>query len=213
MPLNSQPIRKSTLRVVRAGPAFRGKQGHIYAPALSAAWVGAEHIHMQMLTIPPGESGRAHKHDGHETAIYILRGESGVFYGEHLEHHQTAGDGDYVYIPAGMPHMPYNTNLANECVAIIARTDPDEQESVVLLPELEAEHAQIRAAAIPDHDRLAQGDGSWAAALRAEQGDGRWAAALGGDGLATGLLGLACVVCLLVIQAAFVRGLGSGLLG
>ena len=48
---------KRTLRVVRAGPTFRGKQGHMYAPALSAATVGTKAIHMQMLTIPAGAVG------------------------------------------------------------------------------------------------------------------------------------------------------------
>jgi uncharacterized RmlC-like cupin family protein len=37
-----------------------------------------------------------------------------------------------------MPHLPYNASGTETCVAVIARTDPNEQESVVLLPELEA---------------------------------------------------------------------------
>src|ERR1700712_5307461 len=101
MSLENQSVGEYTLRVVRAGPSFRGKQGHIYAPALAANTVGAKAIHMQMLTIPPGEVGRAHKHEGHETAIYILSGESGVWYGLNLEYHETACAGEYVYIPAG----------------------------------------------------------------------------------------------------------------
>jgi uncharacterized RmlC-like cupin family protein len=36
-----------------------------------------------------------------------------------------------------MPHLPYNLSDTESCVAVIARTDPNEQESVVLLPELE----------------------------------------------------------------------------
>ena len=42
-----------------------------------------------------------------------------------------------VYIPAGVPHLPANRSGA-PCTVVIARTDPNEQESVVLLPELEA---------------------------------------------------------------------------
>ena len=133
----------ATLRVVRTGPPFRGKQGHVYSPAISAKSVGTTGIHMQLLTIPPGEVGRAHKHEGHETAIYILSGLSGVWYGERLEQHATAGAGEFVYIPAGMPHMPYNPSNDTDCVAIIARTDPNEQESVVLLPEMEATYARM----------------------------------------------------------------------
>jgi uncharacterized RmlC-like cupin family protein len=144
MQLIKQITGEPTLRVVRAGPTFRGKQGHNYTPAISAESVDAKAIHMQMLTIPPGEIGRAHKHEGHETAIYILGGESGVWYGENLQYHETAVAGEYVYIPAGMPHMPYNLSDRIDCVAIIARTDPKEQESVVLLPDLESEHARNR---------------------------------------------------------------------
>lgn len=140
MALSEHLANGSTLRVIRPGPVYRGKQGHLYAPALSGESVGAKGIHMQMLTIAPGESGRAHKHEAHETAIYILNGESGVWYGHNLEYHETAQAGEYVYIPAGMPHLPYNLSSQFDCVAIIARTDPNEQESVVLLPDLEAEH-------------------------------------------------------------------------
>jgi uncharacterized RmlC-like cupin family protein len=40
-----------------------------------------------------------------------------------------------------MPHLPYNMSQTEPCTAVIARTDPNEQESVVLLPELETLHA------------------------------------------------------------------------
>ena len=41
------------------------------------------------------------------------------------------------YIPAGVPHLA--ANLGNQTVVrCIARTDPNEPESVVLMPELEA---------------------------------------------------------------------------
>jgi uncharacterized RmlC-like cupin family protein len=133
---------KLTCRVVRAGPEFIGKQALTYAPGISAESVGAQGIHLQILTIPPGGRAKAHKHAAHETAIYILSGESGAWYGEKLENHLTAKAGDFVYIPADMPHLPYNPSATETCVALIARTDPNEQESVVLLPELEAIHAE-----------------------------------------------------------------------
>jgi uncharacterized RmlC-like cupin family protein len=41
-----------------------------------------------------------------------------------------------VYIPAGMPHLPENRSNA-PCSAVIARTDPNQRESLVLLPELD----------------------------------------------------------------------------
>ncbi len=129
---------KEGFRVVREGAAFRGKQGHVYRPAISAEAVGASALHMQLLEIAPGERAHAHKHEAHETAIHVLKGVSGCFWGEHLEHHAIAGAGDFVYIAADVPHLPYNRSDSEPVIAVIARTDPNEQESVVLLPELEA---------------------------------------------------------------------------
>ena len=76
-------------------------------------------------------------HEAHETAIYALTGTSHVWHGAKLEHHSVVAPGDFFYIPAGVPHLPYNPST-EPATALIARTDPNEQESVVLLPELES---------------------------------------------------------------------------
>ena len=127
-------------RVVRPGAAFTGKQALRYAPGISAESAGARALHLQMVTIPPGGRAKAHKHAGHETAIYALAGTSHMWWGERLEHHAEVQPGDYLYIPAGVPHLPYNPSPTEPCTAIIARTDPNEQESVVLLPDLDGIH-------------------------------------------------------------------------
>ncbi len=127
-------------RVVRPGETFTGKQELLYAPGISAESTGAKGLHLQMVTIPPGARAKAHKHEGHETAIYALTGTSRMWWGERLEHHAEIGPGDYLYIPAGVPHLPYNPSATEPCTAIIARTDPNEQESVVLLPHLDGIH-------------------------------------------------------------------------
>lgn len=130
--------RPADCALLRAGKPFIGKQGFSYAPAVSAETVGASAIHMQLLTMPPGARAKAHKHEAHETAIYVLSGEGAMYYGDKLEQHMVAKAGDFIYIPANMPHLPYNVSQTEPCVAVIARTDPNEQESVVLMPELEA---------------------------------------------------------------------------
>ncbi len=110
---------------------------------------------MQIATIPPGTRATAHQHVDHETAMYVLSGESGMWYGERLEHHLVAGVGDFLYIPAGLPHLPYNLSDTESCMVVIARTDPNEQESVVLLPELDAVH-EARCGTIRSPDASAQ---------------------------------------------------------
>lgn len=136
----TSPSLSAACRLLQAGETFTGKQGLQYAVGISAESVGAQHLHMQLVTIPPGGRARAHKHATHETAIYALTGESGVWHGERLEHHTIVRPGDFFYIPADVPHLPYNPSATETVVAVIARTDPNEQESVVLLPELESIH-------------------------------------------------------------------------
>jgi uncharacterized RmlC-like cupin family protein len=124
-------------RLIKSGGSVRGKQGLDYHVGISAGTVGSKAIHMQTVIIAPGSRAHAHKHTTHETAIYALSGTSGVFHGEKLEHHTLVAPGDYFYIPADVPHLPYNPSKTETVVAVIARTDPNEQESVVLMPELE----------------------------------------------------------------------------
>jgi uncharacterized RmlC-like cupin family protein len=136
----SSILTKQACALVRGGTRITGKQGLDYIVGISAESVGATGIHMQMLTMPPGARARAHKHATHETAIYAVSGTSGVWHGGRLENHSVVEAGDYFYIPADVPHLPYNPSTTETVVAIIARTDPNEQESVVLLPELEDIH-------------------------------------------------------------------------
>lgn len=132
--------RKPVCAVMRANEPYQGKQGFSYAPAISAETVGAGALHMQLIAMPPGARGKTHKHLTHETAIYVLSGESGTYYGDRLEHHVIARAGDFLYMPPNVPHLPYNLSQSEPCTAVIARTDPNDQESVVLLPELDAIH-------------------------------------------------------------------------
>ena len=126
-----------TCRVIRSKDSYRGKQGLSYFSGVSAESAGSTGICMHLLTMPPGTQAKAHLHKNHETAIYVLSGETEMRYGPQLEHHEVVKAGDFVYIPAGVPHVPFNTSKTESCTAIIARTDPNEQESVVLLPELD----------------------------------------------------------------------------
>lgn len=123
-------------RVIRATDTYDGKQGLTYFCGIAAENVGSKGICMHLLTIPPGGRAKAHLHENHETTVYILSGETVTLFGERLENCIHSAAGDLVYIPAGVPHLPINLS-DKPASAVIARTDPNEQESVVLLPELE----------------------------------------------------------------------------
>ena len=124
-------------RVIRSVETYEGKQGPSYSGGVSAESVGARAIWLGMVTIPPGGRTKAHFHEGHETAFYVLSGECDLWFGEGIQEHEVARAGDYLYIPAGVPHVAVNRSQAEPLVAVGGRTDPNEQESVVLRPELD----------------------------------------------------------------------------
>jgi len=127
---------KATCKVVRAGAAYGGKQGLSYFEGIAAETVGSTGLCMHVVTIPPGARARAHLHEAHESAVYVLSGEARTWYGDRLEEFADMQAGDMMYIPAGVPHLPANLS-DRPCTAIIARTDPREQEGVVLRPDLD----------------------------------------------------------------------------
>jgi uncharacterized RmlC-like cupin family protein/GNAT superfamily N-acetyltransferase len=123
-------------RVLRGGEGYEGRQGLAYSAGVSAESVGAQGLCLHALTIPPGGRAKAHRHEAHESAIYTISGRCELWWGEGLAHREEVGPGDFVHIPAGVPHLPINRgDEPVQCV--VARTDPSEQESVVLMPELD----------------------------------------------------------------------------
>jgi uncharacterized RmlC-like cupin family protein len=124
--------------VVRGGEIYQGKQGLDYTPGVSAETVGSQALWLGTVPLPPG-GGRtkAHLHENHESALYMISGENvEVYTGEQLEYRDVAHAGDYFYFPAGVPHVAVNRG-ETPAVFVAARTDPNEQESVVMRPELD----------------------------------------------------------------------------
>ena len=118
--------------VIRAGGSYDGKQGMSLATGVSRQSAGARGLCLHLVTIPPGTRGVPHVHDGHESAIYTVSGETEVWHGEGLMQRTVVRAGDFLYVPPGIPHLPV-TRSDVLTVAVVARTDPREQESVVTL--------------------------------------------------------------------------------
>lgn len=130
-----------TCAVVGGGSTYAGIQGLEYFEGISAQTVGARGLCMHRLEIPPGGAAQPHLHEDHETAIHVLAGRAEMRYGAGLRERLEASAGQFVFIPAGMPHLPSNPSETETLVAVLARTDPNEQESVVLLDEHGARRA------------------------------------------------------------------------
>jgi len=128
----------STCKVVRSTVDYQGKQGPTYAGAISAESVGSSGLWLGKITLAAGARTKAHYHEAHETAMYVISGEAELWFGEELREHEMIRAGEYLHIPAGVSHVAVNSSSTDPLVVIAARTDPNEQESVVLQPHLDA---------------------------------------------------------------------------
>ncbi len=116
--------------VIRPSATTPTKQGLPIFQGISGKNAGARHISMNKVVIPPGGAAKAHRHKGYETAIYLIKGRVKTLYGEGLKKSVINEAGDFLYIPADLPHKPINLSDTESAEAIVARTDPNEQESV-----------------------------------------------------------------------------------
>lgn len=106
---------------------------------ISEASAGSRHLSMNLVIIPPGGAAQPHVHRGYETAIYLLEGRVETRYGPGLRQSMIHEAGDFIFIPADVPHQPVNMSATEPAKALVARNDPNEQESVVIYdPERDA---------------------------------------------------------------------------
>ena len=124
--------------IIRGGKSYTAEQGSDYQPGVSAEMVGSEHLFLGQVTLPPGRRTKAHVHERHETAMYMISGEPiDLYSGRNLEHHELISPGDYFYIPANVLHVAVN-RTAMPAVFIGTRNEATVNESVVLHPEMDA---------------------------------------------------------------------------
>lgn len=124
--------------VVRGSQPYTSAQGSRYAPGVSAETSGATALFLGLVTLPAGRRTKAHVHARHESAHYMLSGEEvELWTGQRLDQREVARPGDYLFIPAGMPHVAVNRSNT-PAVFVGARNEPMAQESVLMLPELDA---------------------------------------------------------------------------
>ena len=116
--------------IIRSADSFGGPRGAGLLSGISSQSAGAQGLCLQLVMIPPGSRGMPHFHEGHETAIYAVSGQTEVWHGAGLVKRTVMRAGDFMYIPPGTPHLPVNRGDVTS-IAVVARTDPDETESRV----------------------------------------------------------------------------------
>jgi uncharacterized RmlC-like cupin family protein len=93
--------------------------------AVSAETVGSVGLYSSVVTTGPGGKTRIHHHGACETSIFILSGQARYTWGATgLEETMEAGEGDFIYIPAGEIHVEENASDTQPLVVVLTRNCP-----------------------------------------------------------------------------------------
>lgn len=101
-------------------------------PGVSGLSAGAQALGVRLIMMPPGTRGMPHFHAEHETAVYVVSGETEVWHGAGLVQRSTVRAGDFLYIPPGAPHLAVNHGDVTS-IAVAARNDPADSASAVVI--------------------------------------------------------------------------------
>jgi uncharacterized RmlC-like cupin family protein len=83
----------------------------------SAIWAG-------LFEVDPGAHTTIHHHGAQETVAYVLSGECEVRWGEQGEHAAIVRAGDFIHIPAFLPHTEVNPSATEPFRWVIVRSTP-----------------------------------------------------------------------------------------
>lgn len=86
-----------------------------------------------LFRVEPGARTGIHHHGEQDTIVYVLEGESLVRWGERGEFEATARAGDFVHVPAWLPHMEINPSATEAFRWVVVRSTPEP--IVVNLPD------------------------------------------------------------------------------
>ena len=86
-----------------------------------------------LFTVAGGGEAAIHHHGKQDTVVYVLAGTALIRWGRRGEFSATAEPGDFVYVPAYLPHQEINLSEEAEFTWVVVRSTP--QPIVVNLPD------------------------------------------------------------------------------
>ena len=119
------------VRAIRPQHEITTLQNLPYFLGISGQTVGSTGLSMHLVVIPPGARAEPHVHIDYETGIYVLEGKVLTRWGASLENEVISTSGEFLFIPAGIPHDATNLSKSEPARAVVARNDPAEQDKVM----------------------------------------------------------------------------------
>jgi uncharacterized RmlC-like cupin family protein len=76
-----------------------------------------------LFVVEPGARTAIHHHGQQETLAYVLNGESYLRWGERGEFNAVARQGDFIHVPAWIPHMEINQSPNRPFEWVVVRSE------------------------------------------------------------------------------------------
>jgi uncharacterized RmlC-like cupin family protein len=103
--------------------------------AISGTLTGSQKLWMGGNVVGPGQASADHHHGEADSGIYIVAGHPRfTFLVDGAETWIDTAPGDFVYVPAWVPHREENPSATEDAIVVVARSTPEE--IVVNLPDL-----------------------------------------------------------------------------
>src|ERR1700739_3122365 len=99
------------VRITRSGHLDRNtpqSAGILRLAAINRDLSSSSHVCGGIMIAQPHTASSVHHHGEQETIIYVLGGSGQVRWGRYGEHSETVRPGDFVVIPAELPHQERN---------------------------------------------------------------------------------------------------------
>ncbi len=78
-----------------------------------------------LFVVEPGAGTGIHHHGEQDTIAYVLEGECLVRWGERGEFSAVARAGEFLHVPAWLPHMEINRSLTQPLRWVVVRSTPE----------------------------------------------------------------------------------------
>jgi uncharacterized RmlC-like cupin family protein len=109
------------LRIVRSAPPHEDIISDTGVE--SEMLLQSQRLFLKRESVAPGSSGVRHYHTT-SSIIVMLSGRVRVNYGFRFEHFIHASAGDFILIPAMMPHQPVNESIGEPMRCLVVRDSP-----------------------------------------------------------------------------------------
>ena len=136
MAVNSQYRPDSTISVVHPGDLSAETAqtpGSLRLSAVSATHGIASALWAGVFVVEPLAKTGIHHHGEQDTVVYVLQGEAVVRWGERGEKSVTVRPGDFLHVPAWLPHREENPSNDEQFRWVVVRSTPEP--IVVNLPD------------------------------------------------------------------------------